>query len=467
LTDDSLTSLLVILALIVLRGVLALGYGAISNVRQNVLRERVESGNKSASRVLKLTEDPNLQITVQIVTLLLHFAIAAIAVLNFKAPLLNVVSDLSPTLAYAIVLLITACVTLVVGELVPEAVGGTYALQLSSWFASPLRLLITLFRPVTVVLVFASKALSSLFKSSELVNTVTEEEIMTLVETGQAGGTIEQEEKEMIFSVLQLDETYASEVMVPRIDLKALEIDATIEDARAIFINSGYSRIPVYEDTIDNIKGLLYAKDLLAYWHNGQQGSNKVIGDLLRPAYFVPATKPADDLLKELQAKSVHMAVVVDEFGGTAGIVTIENIIEEIIGDIRDEYDHEEAEYTEISENVYVVDAGIDLDDFNDLLDVELPTEDSDTLGGYIYSHIGHVPVEGEEVTVEEEGLTMRIQSVEGRRIRKVHVTKVVPQKTEASSDGVATAETTTVVEDLSNNEENTDIPRVPDKEAG
>jgi putative hemolysin len=432
LTDDSLSSLLVILALIAVRGLLALAYGAISNVRQNLLRERSEDGDRRAARVLNLAEDQNLQITVQIATLLLHFAIASIAVLNFKTPLLNAVSDLSPLLAYAIVLLITACITLVIGELVPESIGSAYASSLAYWFASPLRLLVTVFKPVTAVLVVTSKGLSSLFSSSELVNTVTEEEIMTLVESGQAGGTIEEEEKEMIFSVLQLDETYASEVMIPRIDIKALEIDTPLEDARAAFIESGYSRIPIYEATIDNIKGLLYAKDLLTYWHNGNKETIKSIRDLLRPAYFVPETKPADDLLKELQARRVHMAVVVDEFGGTAGIVTIENIIEEIIGDIRDEYDHEEAEYTQISENLYVVDAGIDLDDFNDLLQVELPTEDSDTLGGYIYTCLGRVPIEGEEITVDDEGLVMRVQSTEGRRIRKVHVTKIVPAEESA-----------------------------------
>lgn len=460
--DDSLASLLVIFALIVLRALLALGYGAISNIRQNVVRERIDDGNKSALRILKLTEDKNLQITVQIATLLLHFAIAAIAVLNFKTPLLNTVSTLSPILAYAIVLLITGCVTLVIGELVPESIGSTYANSLAGLAARPLRWLITLFRPVTVILVMASKALSALFSSSEMVNTVTEEEIMTLVESGQAGGSIEEEEKDMIFSVLQLDQTYASEVMVPRIDIKALEIDSPLDEARALFIDSGYSRIPIYDDSIDNIKGLLYAKDLLTYWHNGHKDTIKSIRDLLRPAYFVPETKTVDELLKELQAKRVHMAIVVDEFGGTAGIVTIENIIEEIIGDIRDEYDHEEAEYTEISENIYVVDAGIDLDDFNDLLKVELPTEESDTLGGYIYTSLGRIPVEGEEINVADEGLVMRVQSVEGRRIRKVHVAKILPQEAEGQPTATSTG-TTAVVQ---TEDDSSTLPPVADIKA-
>lgn len=191
-----------------------------------------------------------------------------------------------------------------------------------------------------------------------------------------------------------------------------------------MFIKSGHSRIPVYDETIDDIRGVLYAKDLLTYWHNGSSAS-VTVSVLMRPAYFVPETKPADELLRELQSRRVHMAIVVDEYGGTAGICTIENLIEEIIGDIRDEYDEsEEAEYQRITETQYLVDASIDLDDLNDLLDIGLPIEDSDTLGGFIYTHFGRVPQAGEEI-IHDEDVLLRIESVNGRRIRKVMVTKL------------------------------------------
>ncbi|MBC8171681.1 MAG: HlyC/CorC family transporter [Anaerolineae bacterium] len=336
-------------------------------------------------------------------------------------------------------LVLTACVTLILGELVPEAIGSAYANTLALWVIMPVHLLVLVFSPISAGLVIVSKWLSSLFSSSDLVNIVTEEEIMTMVESGHSGGTIEEEEKDMIFSVLQLGETYASEVMIPRIDIKAVELDTPLEEARAIFVKSGLSRIPVYEDTIDTIKGVLYAKDLLAYWHNGNKDKIKSIRDLLRPAYFVPETKPADELLKELQSKRVHMALVVDEYGGTAGIVTIENIIEEIIGDIQDEYDPpEEAEYTQVGDNEYIVDAGIDLDDLNDLLSIELPTDDSDTLGGFIFSYFGRVPTMGEEIDYADEHLMLRVESVEGRRIRKVRIIRQVP-KLESNENPVVT----------------------------
>ncbi|HEX2619936.1 MAG TPA: hemolysin family protein [Phototrophicaceae bacterium] len=422
--DDSLSSLFVILILITLRGLLALAFGAISNVRQNLIREKAEAGQKAAERLLMLTDhNTRLQITHQFTGLMLDFAIASIAVLNLGEPVLKAFPQTSSLLVYTLVVLITACITLILGELVPEAIGSAYAMPLALWVIGPISLLYTLLRPVTGGLVMISKWISSIFRSSEKVNVVTEEEIMTMLESGHSGGAIEEEEKEMIFSVLQLSETYASEVMVPRIDLKALEIDTPLDDARAAFVESGFSRIPIYEDTIDNIKGLLYAKDLLTYTHTGNHDRVKRVRDLLRPAYFVPETKPVDELLKDLQSKRVHMAVVVDEYGGTAGIVTIENIIEEIIGDIRDEYDpEEEAEYAQVGENEYVVDAGIDIDDLNDLLDVELPNDDSDTLGGFIYTYFGRVPLVGEEIDYPDEHLKMRVESVEGRRIRKVHI---------------------------------------------
>jgi putative hemolysin len=284
-------------------------------------------------------------------------------------------------------------------------------------------MLVLLARPLMGGVLALSRALSSLARSSELVNTITEEEIMTLVDAGHTGGTIEDEEKEMIYSVLQLDQTRVSEMMVPRIDVVAVEINQSLGHAAGLFIQSGYSRIPVYEDNIDHIRGLLYAKDLLEYWSDSEDRASKSVSDLMRSALFVPETKRADELLRELQARKVHLAMVIDEYGGTAGLVTIEDIIEEIIGEIRDEYDlNEEAVYEQHSELEFTCDAGIDLDDFNELLDVTLPTEDSDTLGGYVYTYLGRVPIIGD--TIETEYLAMKVLSVEGRRIRKIHVTR-------------------------------------------
>ncbi len=420
--DSSLTGLLVIFGLIAVHAQIALAYGALTNVRVNILRERAEGGNHRANQVLHLSRNTtNLAITYQFVTSILQFAISAIAVVNVTMPNLALLPGLSPLIAVSIVVVFFVGLTLIFGVLVPEAVGSAYANSIALWLIGPMQALITVMGPLVGLLLLASRGVSAMFSSSAKVNTVTEEEIMTLVDAGHTGGTIEEEEKEMIYSVLQLDETRVSEIMVPRIDIVALEINTALEDARAKFIASGYSRIPVYEDNIDTVKGILYAKDLLNFWHNASKDHARSLAALMRPAYFVPETKPVDELLKELQLRRVHIAVVVDEYGGTAGLVTIENIIEEIIGDIQDEYDlNEEAEYTEISPDEYIVDASIDLDDFNDLLDSDVPTEDNDTVGGFIYTTLGRVPEVGEVITYEN--LTMRVESVNGRRIRKVHV---------------------------------------------
>ncbi len=427
MNSDSLSGLLLIITLILLRGLIVMAYNAFANVRQSALRDLADEGHRGARRLLPLLErSSDLEVSHETSTTLLSIAIAAISILGFANPLIaQLDASVSPVAVYLGVLLVVAMLTLIFGELVPQGIGSAYASSMALSLSGFMGILITLLKPLTVIVVAISKAIATLFKSSEKVNTVTEEEIVTLVESGQAGGSIEEEEKEMILSVLQLDETYASEVMVPRIDITALPISISLEEALAAFITSGFSRIPLYENTIDNIKGLLYAKDLLSHWYNGNRDKALTPRDLMRPAYFVPETKRADDLLKELQTKRVHMAVVIDEFGGTAGIVTIENIIEEIIGDIQDEHDpFEEAEYIQESETEYSVDASMDIDDFNDLLDVDVPGDDSDTLGGFVYTTLGRVPVIGEEIKFENhhKRLIIRVEKVEGRRIRKVRV---------------------------------------------
>ncbi|MCU0496143.1 MAG: hemolysin family protein [Anaerolineae bacterium] len=429
--DGGLSSLLTIAILTSAQGLLALAYGALANIRLNTFRDLAEAGNRRAEQVLQLTGQKNLRVTHQVVSSLLKVAIGGVALLGVAPAIVFHYPSLPPAGVIGVILFFSVAIVLIFGELIPEGIGSVYANGLALWVVIPIRWLVILFAPLTITFVELSKSISRALSSAELVNTVTQEEIMTLVESGQAEGTIEAQEKEMIFSVLQLDSTHVSEVMVPRIDVRALEIDSTLEEARGIFIQSGFSRIPVYEDTIDNIKGLLYAKDLLVHLNE-----KRSLRELMRPAYFVPETKPVDELLKELRAKRIHLAVVVDEYGGTAGIVTIENIIEEIIGDIQDEYDHEEeAEYIQQGDDAFIVDASIDIDDFNQLLNAEIPNDESDTLAGYIYSYFGRVPEVGEEITPDNGKLTMRIESVDGRRIRKVFVQRQVIITESTSND--------------------------------
>jgi CBS domain containing-hemolysin-like protein len=283
--------------------------------------------------------------------------------------------------------------------------------------------------PVVQSMVWLSNAISGLFGAEARgeMPFVTEEEIKTLVDAGEEEGVIQEEEKEMIYSIFELGDTLAREVMVPRIDVIALDVTTPMLEALDTIMEAGHSRIPVYRETIDYIEGVLYAKDLLPYLRQGR--TDVPLQSILREAYFVPETKKASDLLPDLQQRRVHMAIVVDEYGGMAGLVTIEDLLEEIVGEIQDEYDTEEPFVEFISSHEYIFDARVDLDDLNRLMGVGLPTDDSDTLGGFIYTELGKVPVVGNQLTYQEMRFT--VESVAGRRIRKVRVERLLPTQEE------------------------------------
>jgi len=256
---------------------------------------------------------------------------------------------------------------------------------------------------------------------------VTEDELITLVDVSEQNGIIEQEERQMIRSIIQLGETLTREIMVPRIDVVALEVHAPLSEAMDKLVETGFSRVPVYEETIDNIIGLLYAKDLISLWRAGKDHNESLRG-VLRDAYFVPEAKKADDLLTELQSRRVHMAIVVDEYGGVAGAVTLEDIIEEIFGEIQDEYDENEEQLYQIQEDgSYLFRGRVDLDDFNDLMDSNLPVDEADTLGGFLYMRFGHVPTTGENV--KDDGLNLTVEQVSNRRIRLVRAQHIIQEE--------------------------------------
>jgi Hemolysins and related proteins containing CBS domains len=281
----------------------------------------------------------------------------------------------------------------------------------------------------------ATKLMTALLgtHAEKVTLSVTDEALRDWVEVGQPESTLEKGEREMIYSIFHFSETLTREIMVPRIDVLALDVNTTIRDARKEFINAGHSRVPVYEDTVDNVVGLLYAKDLL-----GVVDGNDTIAQqrkLLRPAYFVPEAKKVDELLTELQLRGVHMAVVVDEYGGVAGVVTLEDIMEEIVGEIRDEYDQaEERLYEETSSGEYVFLGRATIDEFNEATGLHLSKEHADTLGGLIYSELGRVPQPGE--VVNEQGVEFTVEEVIARRILKVKARMLTEGRSPEEQEG-------------------------------
>ncbi|MEX1071960.1 MAG: hemolysin family protein [Anaerolineales bacterium] len=247
--------------------------------------------------------------------------------------------------------------------------------------------------------------------------TITEGELRSFVDASQRQGVLEQDERKMIISIFEFADTLVREIMVPRIDIFALDVDTPLQQVSDAVLDSGYSRVPIYKDSIDNIVGLLYSKDLLKVW----RGTDpiKSLKELLRPAHFVPESKKLDDLLAEMQGGRMHIAIVVDEYGGVAGLVTLEDVVEEIVGEIQDEYDQgEEKAYQRVSDGEYIFHGRIHLDEFNEIMASNLSTENADTLGGYIFNRAGRVPKAGEKL--EEEELTFTIEQIVGRRIRRV-----------------------------------------------
>jgi len=256
--------------------------------------------------------------------------------------------------------------------------------------------------------------------------TITENELRSFVDASQRSGVLEQDERQMIFSIFEFGDTLVREIMVPRIDIYALDVHTPVDQAVDALLESGYSRVPVFKETIDNIVGLLYAKDLLRVGR--APGAVKSLRELLRPANFVPESKKLDDLLAEMQAGRIHIAIVVDEYGGVAGLVTLEDMMEEIVGEIQDEYDHgEELSYQKVAEGEFIFHGRINLDDFNEIIGSRLSSQDADTLGGYVFNRFGRVPKVGENL--EEEGVSMTIEQIVGRRIRRVRARKTVIAK--------------------------------------
>lgn len=417
------------IGLVLLHGLLAGMRAAFASARRGRLRQMADEGIPRAALALRLAENSSRMLgTLYLGKAFLAALAAALAAITLVPPLAQALAaggipDLwADGVALLIVIGSLSALILVVGRLAPEGVAAAHPERWAVRFAGLLRVLTAVLWPPVRLLVWVGNRLAAPFGGVPLTGTalVTEEEIRTLVDAGEEEGVIEEDEKEMIYSIFELGETMAREVMVPRIDIVAIDVQTPPEEVVRVIAETGHSRIPVYEGTVDGIVGLVYAKDLLLYLQG--DGPRPSLREMLRPAYFVPETKKVDDLLREMQQRRIHMAIVVDEYGGTAGLVTVEDILEEIVGEIQDEYDAEEPFFEQVGEGEYILDARMNLDDVNDLLGADLPTETADTLGGLIYDALGRVPVPGDSLQIGE--WRVEVLTVSDRRIRKVRMAR-------------------------------------------
>ena len=323
------------------------------------------------------------------------------------------------------VVIVTA-VILLFSEIMPKIVAVKRPLSFAINASQSLKIFIIVISPISFLFEQLAQGFAKISGSQKEVPFVNEDELKTLIEVGEEKGTLDKSEREMIHSIFEFRETMAREIMVPRMDMVAVEKDTPIHDVLTLVKAEGHSRIPIYKETIDNIIGILYVKDLLAY--SKDQNKTKGLTELSRKPYFVPESKLIDELLREFQKERIHMAVVVDEYGGTAGLVTLEDVIEEIVGDIRDEYDQEKPLVKSVGKNEWLVDGKIDIEELNEQLNLSLPSEeDFESLGGFIFSQLGAIPREKEIVQFED--FEFMVEKVVGRRIKSVRIIQKEPKE--------------------------------------
>ena len=385
------------------------------------LRHMLEEGTPRASALLRLLDDQTSSLSTILVVYTIAVCAGAAAAFWFDLDLWVLVAPWVAIVAAVIqvlVLLVVQFLGRVVAVARPERVALT--------FVRPVELLIKVFFFVLVPLNALDRWVRSMLGVQRALTPAdAEDRLRHLVE----GNTdLEEDEREMIASVIELGEQPVREIMVPRIDIMAAADGSSVRDVLDRIVESGHSRIPIYEESIDNITGVIYAKDLLKFLRDGEQTSS--VRPLAREPSFVPETKKVDELLHEMQQRRVHLAIVVDEYGGTAGLITIEDLIEEIVGEIQDEYDVEEAPIQEVSETEALFDARVSIRDVNDTLDLDIEDEDFDTLGGLLYHELGKVPNVGDEVRVD--GAVVTVLTTTGRRVRKVRVLKMPSEPTPA-----------------------------------
>ena len=427
-----LLTLVLIAVLILINAFFSASELAIISSNDNKLKYMADEGDPRAIILMKLLSRPSRFLAaIQVGVTLSGLLASAVASESFADRItqyfsaLPIPASVIKVLTVAVITLLLSYFTLVFGELVPKRLAMHNSEGIALHVAGVLNFISAAFRPFVSFLAFSTNMLVKPFgvdpEGEE--NNVTEEEIRMMVDVGEENGNIEESEKEMINNVFEFSDRIAGEIMTHRTEVSAVEPSCTLEDIIQIGLTEGFSRIPVYEDDLDNIIGIIYIKDLLNFIGTPTDRVFNVRG-IMHPPLFVPETKKCRELFKVLKSQKQHIAVVVDEYGGTAGIVTMEDLLESIVGDIQDEYDHEEEEYSKIDESTFTIEGTTALEDVSELLDVDLPVGEYDTLGGMIIDMLGRIPHEDEQPSVEVMGVTFTVESVVERRIEKVRAVK-------------------------------------------
>lgn len=438
---DLWAQMLLIFLLIGLNAFFAASEMSIISVRQSKIKPLADEGNKAAILVNRFIEEPSkLLATIQIGITLAGFLASAIGAQTLSYGLtkfleglgIPVISHSAAGISTFVITSIIALITLIFGELVPKRMALSKSDKIALSVAGTINFLAKITYPVVKFLTMSTNFIVKLMGGSVTATEeqITEEEIRSMINVGEEKGIFQETETEMINSIFEFDDTVAKEVMTPRTDIVAINSHATRDEILDVIVEENFSRIPVYEESIDNIIGILYVKDLFAMIKNKVEWEVS-LKDIIRPVYFVPEYKKIDELFKEMQKSKTHIAVVIDEYGGTAGMITIEDLLEEIVGNIFDEYDDVVLDYEKIDDNTYIVSGMLDIGDVNDILNTSLPEEEFDTISGMLLSHSGKMPEVGDEVDMGN--IYFRVEEVDDKRISKIRIEKrnIDPNKTE------------------------------------
>ena len=444
-----LSAVAIVLGFTLLNACLALAEVALITVRKTRLRQLVEEGNRSAQLVEQMLANPTrLLATIQTGMTLLSTVSVMVAAVATVPPLAAWIVTQSPrvpvlaadVIALLLVALPVATLALIVGEIAPKSLAARHSERLALIVVYPTWVLQGLLTIPVAFLTFLANMIVRPFggTASFIQPAVNEEELKMLVEASEEQGVLEEAETEMIHSILGFGETVVRKVMTPRIDMTAIRVDAPMTELICLIYESGHSRIPVYEGDLDNIIGIVHAKDLLALPVSDRDETP--IRSMMRPAYIIPETKKVDELLAEFRRSKQQLAVVSDEYGITSGIVTIEDLLEEIVGEIQDEYDEEETQVQVIDSRTTILDGRMSISDVNETMGLELPEDESDTIGGFVFGLLGHQAVAGERAAWD--GVEFTVEATDGRRIQKVRIVKShrpAPRAETTDEEAVAT----------------------------
>jgi putative hemolysin len=418
--SGSWIELAILIACLFLAGFASAAETALTALGRLTARSMEERNTPASRAVAYLRHDPSLFLsTILIINSAALIIASSMGTLLLTHNLPSPWGEVAATVGISILVLVFA-------ELTPKNIAVRRPERAALFLARPVRVASIVLRPIIVILGGTVAAIMKVLGQggyNKPMPLITEEELREIVSVSEAEGVLEEEEHDMIRGIFEFGETTVGEVKVPRVDMVALPVTTPLMEALDVILQQGHSRIPVFDESIDNIVGILYDKDVLKYIRSNQEDVS--LRDVVRPALYTPESKRVGELFRELQTKKVHIAIVLDEYGGTDGIVTLEDLLEEIVGEIQDETDREQPLFEKIDEGVYEVSAMIDMDQLNEELDLHLPENGVETLGGFVYEQIGEVPSVGSVVTAD--GVTIEVTAVEGRRIRTLRICKQTP----------------------------------------